>query len=384
MAHPTTIISWLGFAGPLGQGLLERGGGARVVDFLLVDRHALPPDSAGGRRNYRDRLLYLPSTYQPQDDRGDDLLFPATANGDAADLPAENVSASAVARGRALYNLLRSSVVPDAGRRELLRHYLLRRYLPEDSRARAAVAGGTWLACLNRMEKVTPDAFEDWVQILRRSAGAGAASYLVLQTDEAGARESLSAYAMHYGVPSWRLLFVPRMSKRDYSLLLGLSDLFLDTRHYNAHTIASDALFRETPVLTLAGNSFASRVGASLNNAVDHLFCPSTGEQLAFGPGLATCKGLGVGSLLTTNSRKEYVDTAIRLVARARSGASALMAARPHMRGPRASNSTDTHSATASVLFNPSSHSRQLEHLFQAASEPALSGRGHVFFERSI
>jgi len=46
------------------------------------------------------------------------------------------------------------------------------------------------------------------------------------------------------------------------------ADLFLDTWPYNAHTTASDALWAGVPVLTLMGKSFASRVAASLLNAV--------------------------------------------------------------------------------------------------------------------
>jgi protein O-GlcNAc transferase len=38
---------------------------------------------------------------------------------------------------------------------------------------------------------------------------------------------------------------------------------------YNAHTTASDALWAGLPILTLAGKSFASRVGASLLTAID-------------------------------------------------------------------------------------------------------------------
>ncbi|WP_291488029.1 hypothetical protein [Acidovorax sp.] len=47
-----------------------------------------------------------------------------------------------------------------------------------------------------------------------------------------------------------------------------LADLFLDTLPYNAHTTASDALWAGLPVLTCMGASFASRVAASLLDAV--------------------------------------------------------------------------------------------------------------------
>jgi predicted O-linked N-acetylglucosamine transferase (SPINDLY family) len=47
------------------------------------------------------------------------------------------------------------------------------------------------------------------------------------------------------------------------------ADLFLDSFPYNAHTTASDALWAGLPLLTLMGESFASRVAASLLYAID-------------------------------------------------------------------------------------------------------------------
>ena len=44
--------------------------------------------------------------------------------------------------------------------------------------------------------------------------------------------------------------------------------MFVDTFPYTAHTTCSDALWAGLPVLTCAGESFASRVSASLLNAI--------------------------------------------------------------------------------------------------------------------
>ena len=44
--------------------------------------------------------------------------------------------------------------------------------------------------------------------------------------------------------------------------------MFIDTLPYNAHTTASDGLWAGVPFLTLAGDSFASRGGASMLNAL--------------------------------------------------------------------------------------------------------------------
>jgi protein O-GlcNAc transferase len=45
--------------------------------------------------------------------------------------------------------------------------------------------------------------------------------------------------------------------------------LFLDTRPYNAHATALDALWAGLPVLTCLGEGFAGRVAASLLNAIE-------------------------------------------------------------------------------------------------------------------
>jgi predicted O-linked N-acetylglucosamine transferase (SPINDLY family) len=46
------------------------------------------------------------------------------------------------------------------------------------------------------------------------------------------------------------------------------ADLFLDTLPYNGHTTTNDALWAGLPVLTCAGETFASRVAGSALHAV--------------------------------------------------------------------------------------------------------------------
>jgi len=67
------------------------------------------------------------------------------------------------------------------------------------------------------------------------------------------------------GVDASRVIFAPRMAS--FAKHLGRmrqADLFLDTFPYNAHVTASDALWAGLPVITLRGQSFASRVAAGL------------------------------------------------------------------------------------------------------------------------
>jgi predicted O-linked N-acetylglucosamine transferase (SPINDLY family) len=62
-----------------------------------------------------------------------------------------------------------------------------------------------------------------------------------------------------------RLVFAPELSARDaYLGRLQLADIFLDSRPYNAHTTARDALAVGVPVVTCSGRTFAARVAGSL------------------------------------------------------------------------------------------------------------------------
>lgn len=59
-----------------------------------------------------------------------------------------------------------------------------------------------------------------------------------------------------------------RLRLPDHLARHRLADLFLDTFPVNAHTTASDALWAGCPVLTLAGETFVSRVAGSLLHAM--------------------------------------------------------------------------------------------------------------------
>ena len=65
------------------------------------------------------------------------------------------------------------------------------------------------------------------------------------------------------------MVFGGRIERSEYLARYKLADLFLDTLPYNAGTTASDALWAGLPVLTCMGESFASRVAASLLNAIE-------------------------------------------------------------------------------------------------------------------
>lgn len=104
-------------------------------------------------------------------------------------------------------------------------------------------------------------------------------SVLWLLQDNSWAVENLKKEAEKQGVAPDRLVFAERLPLPEHLARHRQADLFLDTFPYNAHTTASDALWSGLPVLTLMGRSFASRVAASLLNAIDLPELITTGQE---------------------------------------------------------------------------------------------------------
>ena len=93
-------------------------------------------------------------------------------------------------------------------------------------------------------------------------------SILWLLEDNSWVVKNLKKEAEKQGIAPDRLVFAERMPLPEHLARHRQANLFLDTLPYNAHTTTSDALWAGLPVLTLMGNSFASRVAASLLNAI--------------------------------------------------------------------------------------------------------------------
>ena len=123
---------------------------------------------------------------------------------------------------------------------------------------------GFAFCCFNNNYKILPSTFNFWMRILNAVEG----SVLFLYADNERAKANLIDEAILRGVDSARLVFGELIPTEEYLARYRVCDLFLDTFPYNAGTTASDALWTGLPLLTLMGSSFASRVAASLLNAI--------------------------------------------------------------------------------------------------------------------
>ncbi len=182
--------------------------GKSFWDYILADRVVVPEKQHG---DYAEKVVYLPDSFMANDS------------------------------SRPISNHLPSRA--DAG-------------LPES---------GFVFCCFNNNYKITPDLFNVWMRLLREVEG----SVLWLSTYNSTVKNNLCAEATKRGISPERLVFAPRVElSEDHLARHRLADLFLDTRNYNAHATASDALWAGLPVLTCLGETFASRVAGSLLTSI--------------------------------------------------------------------------------------------------------------------
>jgi predicted O-linked N-acetylglucosamine transferase (SPINDLY family) len=103
--------------------------------------------------------------------------------------------------------------------------------------------------------------FDVWMRLLAKVPG----SVLWLSDMNDLARDNLRRVAAARGIAPDRIVFAPYVVRvEDYLARQRAADLFLDTLPYNAHSTTCDALFAGLPVVTCAGNTFPSRVAASM------------------------------------------------------------------------------------------------------------------------
>jgi predicted O-linked N-acetylglucosamine transferase (SPINDLY family) len=123
--------------------------------------------------------------------------------------------------------------------------------------------------CLSNFSKVTHEAIEVWSRILH----AAPQSKILLKADglsDEQTRADTWAQFRYHGVDPSRVQLIGRTpSFRDHLGTYHYIDVALDTFPYNGTTTTCEALWMGVPVVTLAGRSHRSRVGASLLTNLD-------------------------------------------------------------------------------------------------------------------
>jgi len=210
-------------------------GAGKDIDYLIADPWVVGEDNFEG---FSEHILQLPYTYFPNDHIRPDLALAGTR--------------------------------PDHD-------------LPGDAFV---------FCCFNQYYKFSPDTFALWSQMMQQVPNG---VLWLLEPETKAIEKQLEKCGIDIG----RVVLARHEPNHDRHIArLYHADLVLDTRPYNAHTTAADALRAGTPVLTLPGKTFASRVAASILDTA----------------------GL---SQWIVNTQKQYVNNAVSFASKPRSEISA-------------------------------------------------------------
>jgi predicted O-linked N-acetylglucosamine transferase (SPINDLY family) len=182
-------VTWIGYEGTTGLA---------AMDYLLADRHVMPP---GAEEYCREKVLRMPDgyvTYDPPHDAPPVGALPALAQGHVT------------------------------------------------------------FGSFNNPAKITPEVVAVWAKILRRAPAARLLLKYRGLGDEAVKGRYLDLFVSH-GVGPHRLEFLPSSSYTDYLATYHRVDVALDPFPFSGSATTCEALWMGVPVVTCPGESFASR-----------------------------------------------------------------------------------------------------------------------------
>jgi len=179
--------------------------GNQVYDYILTDKIVTPENI---QKYYDEKFLYLPGSYQSN-------------NGELN---------TEIHTKRESYNLPNDSII---------------------------------LGCLNQSFKLEPVFFNIWIDILKENKD----TYLWLLDEGSEMRNNILTF-IDNRIDSKRIIFAEKIAYAKHLERIQHIDIALDTRIYNGHTTSLEMIQAGVPLVTLKGNHFASRVSASIMNAI--------------------------------------------------------------------------------------------------------------------
>ncbi len=174
--------------------------GLQAMDYYLADKFFLPQEPF--KDQFTEKLVYLPATapFNPHNSAPDVNALPALTNG----------------------------------------------YITFGS--------------FNRLNKFSPEVISVWAKLML----ALPTSRLILAGMPESGYDTLITWFAEHGIVHERLSFYPRSNIVEYLALHHQIDMCLDTFPYNGGTTTCHATWMGVPTLTMAGQTPASRAGASL------------------------------------------------------------------------------------------------------------------------
>jgi protein O-GlcNAc transferase len=173
------------------------------MDYIVADKYLI---SSKNEKFYFEKIIYMPDCYMPHNSKNE----------------IKNKSYS-----RAQFNLPESTFV---------------------------------YCCFNNSYKINPLVFNCWMRILKKTKN----TVLFLFESNKNSKENLLNEASKREIDLNRIIFSPVLPYEDRLERFKFCDLFLDTFPYSAHSTAIESLSSGVAILSMAGESFQSRIPFSL------------------------------------------------------------------------------------------------------------------------
>lgn len=124
--------------------------------------------------------------------------------------------------------------------------------------------------------KINPIIFKSWMRILYKVEN----SILWLLDADKIIENNLKKEALKNNINPDRIIFSKRLDFNEHVTKYKFCDLYLDTFPYNSHSTATGCLLSGTPLLTIEGEAFQSRVASSIlkNLELNELICSNYEE----------------------------------------------------------------------------------------------------------
>lgn len=157
----------------------------------------------------------------------------------------------------------------------------------EVSRSKYGLPDEAFVYCsFNQHYKYSPETIKLWSKIIN----ANSISILWILAPDISLRKRLIDVFEKYKIDRNKIIFADKAPHKEHVKRLKLADLMLDNWPYNAHTTCSDSLRAGTPIVTLPGKTFASRVAASIlhNSNLSEWIATSPEEYVEIAVDIAT------------------------------------------------------------------------------------------------
>ncbi|XP_050060697.1 UDP-N-acetylglucosamine--peptide N-acetylglucosaminyltransferase 110 kDa subunit-like isoform X4 [Aphis gossypii] len=228
-------VSWLGY---------RNTSGAPFMDYLITDKVCSPPEF---KNLYTEKLAFMNQTVFVGDHK---QKFPNLHQLSAVD-NTNNISYQSLNGNNS--NEIKSAETIYIDEEPVLSYSRSQYNLPENA---------VVFCNFSKLYNIDRFTFNLWLTILIKVPNS--VLWLLHLNDDA--ENNLKKYADNFNngcFNSSRIIFADFIPKCEHLKRIQLADIYLDTCLYNGHTASLDALWAEVPVVTLPGETYASRITAS-------------------------------------------------------------------------------------------------------------------------